>query len=160
MLRKKYLKNLSLLLLSSSLVACGGLRDDIVVKTEYVRPQISIQPRPDAVNLYDVQFYAVNESNLDEFLERFQRENGDVVFFAISVVDYENMSLNLSELKRYIQQQKSLIVYYEKSLRELPTPDAKEEVVQQGTFSSWKNIFRKGDSNVNGRSTELKAGQN
>ena len=41
---------------------------------------------------------------------------GDFVFFAISVPDYENLSLNMSELKRYIDQQKTIIVYYEKSI--------------------------------------------
>jgi hypothetical protein len=35
---------------------------------------------------------------------------------AISVPHYENMSLNLSELRRYIEQQQSIILYYENSI--------------------------------------------
>ena len=32
------------------------------------------------------------------------------------IPDYENMSLNLAELKRYIDQQKTIIIYYEQSI--------------------------------------------
>jgi hypothetical protein len=36
---------------------------------------------------------------------------------AISVRDYERLSLNVDELRRYILQQKEIIVYYEDSVR-------------------------------------------
>jgi hypothetical protein len=82
-----------------------------------------------------VYFYAVTPENLDEFLERFERENGDIVFFAISVPHYENLSLNMADLKRYIGQQKSLIVYYEDSIRrQSDLPEDTQEVVNNGSF--------------------------
>jgi len=34
----------------------------------------------------------------------------------LSVPDYENLSLNIGELKRYIEQQKTIIIYYEQSI--------------------------------------------
>jgi len=39
------------------------------------------------------------------------------------VKDYENLSLNFAELRRYIEQQKQIIVYYEKAI----APEKKEE---------------------------------
>jgi hypothetical protein len=67
--------------------------------------------------MHDVEFYVVTEDNFDDFKERFLSTNGpDLVFFAISVVDYENLSLNVAEMKRYIDQQQELIVYYETSI--------------------------------------------
>jgi len=87
------------------------------------------------VQTYPVYFYTVNKENIDEFLERFEKENGDVVFFAISVPHYENLSLTLADLKRYIGQQKSLILYYEESIAKQELPEDKEEVVQEGTLS-------------------------
>jgi hypothetical protein len=71
---------------------------------------------PVGVDLFPVQFYAVTADNFEEFRERFEKDYGDFVFFAISVPDYENLSLNMGELKRYIEQQKTIIVYYEKSI--------------------------------------------
>tara|TARA_R100000808_G_C2149721_1_gene158222 strand:+ start:1167 stop:1304 length:138 start_codon:yes stop_codon:yes gene_type:complete len=35
----------------------------------------------------------------------------------VSVRDYETLALNMAELKRYIQQQKELIIYYEKAIK-------------------------------------------
>jgi hypothetical protein len=61
----------------------------------------------------DVKWYTVTTDNIDEFEKNFENENSDLVFFAISVPHYENLSLNLADIKRYIQQQKAIIVYYE-----------------------------------------------
>lgn len=129
------LKATALILLASSLIACGSVEPRIVVKTDYVEKEIPIQPRPKGVETYPVYFYTVNKENIDEFLERFEKENGDVVFFAISVPHYENLSLTLADLKRYIGQQKSLILYYEESIAKQELPEDKEEVVQEGTLS-------------------------
>jgi hypothetical protein len=61
----------------------------------------------------DVKWYTVTTDNIDEFEKNFESDNGDLVFFAISVPHYENLSLNLADIKRYIKQQKAIIVYYE-----------------------------------------------
>jgi len=89
------------------------------------------------MTLNRVKFYAVTPENMEEFLVRFEEESGTNVFFALSVPDYENMSLNVGELRRYINQQKALIIYYEESIETMieETPKDKEEVVQQGTDS-------------------------
>jgi len=38
----------------------------------------------------------------------------------LSMQDYENLALNISELRRYINQQKNIIIYYEKAVTEEP----------------------------------------
>ena len=48
-----------------------------------------------------------------EFILDFEKKNGADAYIALSVKDYENLSLNFSELRRYIEQQKQIIVYYE-----------------------------------------------
>ena len=50
---------------------------------------------------------------LDKFLEENkERNNGDVVFMAISIGDYEIMSGNMQELRRYIREVQEVVVYY------------------------------------------------
>ena len=139
------LKPLALILLASSLAACSSVEPRIVVKTDYVEKEIPIQPHPKGVTVYPTYFYTVNEENLEEFLERFEKENGDIVFFAISVPHYENLSLTMADLKRYIGQQKSLILYYEDSIAKQELPEDKEEVVQEGTLSKWKDALTPGE---------------
>jgi len=124
----------SLLLLTS---ACASVEPQVVLKTDYVVKDIPVQPHPKPLNLHRVKFYAVTPENMEEFLATFEKESGVVVFFALSVPDYENMSLNVAELRRYIDQQRNLIVYYEDSIQTMikETPEDTEEVVQEGTFN-------------------------
>ena len=129
----------SLLLLTS---ACASVEPQVVLKTDYVVKDIPVQPHPKPLNLHRVKFYAVTPENLDEFLTRFEEESGVNVFFALSVPDYENMSLNVAELRRYIDQQRAVILYYEESIQTMikETPEDTEEVVQEGTINkllSW-----------------------
>ena len=67
---------------------------------------------PRAVDLKDPYWYVVSDKNLDEFLQRVEKEEGSVVFFAMSVPDYELMAYNMQELKRYIKELKEVVVYY------------------------------------------------
>ena len=48
-----------------------------------------------------------------------EMNNGDIVFVAFSVSDYELMSYNVQELRRYIRELAEVIVYY----REVTMPN-------------------------------------
>lgn len=111
----KYLLLLCAVLL---LVNCSGQESEIVVQTQYVNRNIPVVPRPDPVVLTSPTFYVVNKDNFKEFIDKFRRTNGTETFIAISVKDYENLSLSVAELKRYIDQQTEVIVYYENQVKE------------------------------------------
>ena len=50
---------------------------------------------------------------LDRFLDDVKKKNnGDVVFMAISVEDYELMAFNMQELRRYIREVQEVVIYY------------------------------------------------
>lgn len=88
----------------------------IITETKFVDRQVEIQPRPTSVKLSDVKFHVVTEENLEEFISELKSQNGgNLVFIATTVSGYESISLNIAELRRYIEQQKELILYYEKS---------------------------------------------
>ena len=99
----------------------------VVTKTEYLYREVPLQSRPKPVTLYDIEFYAVTSENIDEFLERFEKDNGDIVFFAISVPDYENIALNMGELRRFIESQTAIIVYYEENVNKKPEVEEEDE---------------------------------
>jgi hypothetical protein len=84
------------------------------VETKVIEKSVPIQPRPSPIKLSNITWRVINESNLKEFLQSFK--DTKPVFFAISVKDYETLAINMSEISRYIQQQKAIIVYYENSL--------------------------------------------
>jgi hypothetical protein len=69
---------------------------------------------PRGIDLKEPHWYVVSEKNLDEFLARLKKEEGHVVFFAMSVPDYELMAYNMQEIKRYVGEMQQVIVYYRK----------------------------------------------
>lgn len=110
----------------SLLLLISGCATPTVKEKQLVQQTIEMKGRPRPVEMHDVEWYVVTPENLEEFLENYKRSTGDVVFLAISVPHYENLSLNLSELRRYIEQQQSIIVYYENSINK-PITDKPEE---------------------------------
>ena len=118
MLLKNYLTSFGLILLLSN---CSTPEEVVVVKPQYIQRSIPIQARPAPVELTDVKWYVATEDTIDDFLEKFRTENGPVAFMAVSVQGYENIALNVEELRRYILQQKQTISYYEKMAAE-PAP--------------------------------------
>lgn len=130
MQHKNYLTIWSLVLLLI-LSGCSLIPQQVEVQTKFVEKQIPIQGHPKGLSLFPIQFYAVTEENFEEFKERFGKENGNnMVYFALSVPDYENLSLNMGELKRYIEQQKTIIVYYEQSITGIKAEVTIEEEVK------------------------------
>ena len=118
MVLKNYLKVSSLLLLSLTVSSCTSWPKftQIEVQTVEVERNIPIQNRPRQLNLSDITWYVVTKENFEEFKKRYEKENGMFLFYVISVRDYETLSLNMAEIKRYIEQQKQIIIYYEKAI--------------------------------------------
>ena len=126
---KKYLILLSLLplfLLSS----CSLLprQKEIIIQTVEVEKQIPLQLQPKPLQFNSVYWHVITQENFDDFIKKFKKENGEAwVFYAISVRSYESMALNMAELKRYIEQQKQVIVYYEEAVKPKEPPSIEED---------------------------------
>jgi hypothetical protein len=112
-------KTWSLLLAIPLLASCSLLTPEpqIQIVTNTVKTTVPIVAHPKPVQMNRVKIYVVNEDNFEEFKETFYAKNGETAWIAISVKDYENLSLNFAELRRYIQQQKEVIVYYEEAVK-------------------------------------------
>jgi len=84
----------------------------IEVSAKPIERQIAQPVLPREIDLKEPYWYVVSAENLDEFLARVEKESGQVVFFAMSVPDYELMAYNMQELKRYIKELKQVVIYY------------------------------------------------
>ena len=132
---KKYLILWSLLplLLLSSGCSIVPREKEVIVQTVEVEKRIPLQTNPKQLQFNDVYWHVVTEANFDEFIEKFKKEHGEAwVFYAVSVRSYESMALNLAELKRYIEQQKQIIVYYEEAIKpKQPSVEISEETEKE-----------------------------
>ena len=74
-----------------------------------------VQPiMPREIDLKDPYWYVVSNKNIDDFLLQVEKDQGQMVFVAMSVPDYELMAYNMQELKRYIIELTEVVVYYRK----------------------------------------------
>ena len=95
--------------------------------TEYKTLEIYQPPLPKAIDLQDVEFFVITEKNFEEQVSRLQKmQDGTYVLFGITPQDYENMAYNLQELRRYIRQQKEIIIYYRQATQEDENTDAED----------------------------------
>ena len=113
------LKTLAAMLAVLFLTGCSLFQSEpqIKVVTKVEKTTVPTVSRPKPVQLNDVRVYVVNERILDQFISEFKERHGEVAFVALSMQDYENLALNVAELRRFINQQTQIIVYYEDAVK-------------------------------------------
>ena len=137
---KQNLKITILLVLILLISSCsmGGRRatpNPVEIITEPIQIEIYHPPLPKAIQLERPDWFVVSENNIDDFLAKLSKIQGveEVpTFFALSPQGYEKMSGNLQEMRRYILEQKEIIVYY----KTVTTPENPTEVSSEGNRPS------------------------
>ena len=99
----------------------------IITVTEKVPLRIYQPPLPAAIDLLDVNFFVITEENLDEQVKTIEKLlDGQFVVFALTPDGYEKMAENFQEVRRYVRQQKELIIYYREATTESEGTTAEE----------------------------------
>ena len=74
-----------------------------------------VQPvMPREIDLKEPMWIAVTPNNWEEQLAAIEAQEGEILFLAMTIPDYEVMAYNMQELKRYITELKDVVVYYRK----------------------------------------------
>ena len=73
--------------------------------------------RPKPLQLNDTRVFVVTKDNYEEFVKDFKEVYGELAYVALSMKDYENLAINIAEIRRYLNQQKEIIIYYEKAVK-------------------------------------------
>ena len=104
------------------LSGCSSLRPEPEIKTvtKIERIQIPVVARPKPLQLNDTRVFVVTKDNYEEFAKEFTETYGELAFVALSMKDYENLALNIADIKRFLEQQNEIILYYEKAVTEDP----------------------------------------
>jgi|TARA_R100001594_G_scaffold145250_1_gene195222 hypothetical protein len=72
-----------------------------------------VQPvMPREIDLKDVRWLTITPENFQEQFKVIEDQEGELVFLAMTIPDYEVMAYNMQELKRYITELKDVVVYY------------------------------------------------
>ena len=84
---------------------------------EIEAPAIRIVPRPTPVEMKNADIVVVTEANLQEVINRIKTEQGDFVLYAMTAQSFEGLALNFEQIKRFIEEQNAVILYYEEAVK-------------------------------------------
>ena len=74
-----------------------------------------VQPvMPREIDLKEPMWIVVTPDNWEEKLAAIEEQEGEILFLAMTIPDYEVMAYNMQEIKRYITELKDVVVYYRK----------------------------------------------
>tara|TARA_R110000822_G_scaffold262721_3_gene387075 strand:+ start:2281 stop:2721 length:441 start_codon:yes stop_codon:yes gene_type:complete len=126
MMIRNYLLIPLLLVSGCSIIPKFGLDDiqplpplpPIQIITEQVKLDIFQPPLPQEIRMENVRWYVITEGNLEEKLAEIKQDlGGEFAIMAMTPQGYENMAINMQELRRYILQQKEIILYYREATK-------------------------------------------
>lgn len=107
---------LGFMMLSLFVSGCSTSKslEEIEVKTVPVeKPTLSL-PDSDPVNLKKVEWIIITPNNQDTVFIEVEEKSGSSALFSLDVDSYEDLSRNLNEVRRYIEQQEAIIKAYER----------------------------------------------
>ena len=88
----------------------------VVEPVKIEAPIIQIVKRPNPVTMKDADIVVVTENNLQEVIERIKNTQGEFVLYAMTASSFEALALNFEQIKRFIEEQNQVILYYEKAV--------------------------------------------
>ena len=95
----------------------------IEISAKPLERKIAHPVMPREIDLHEPMWITVTPENLEEQLAKIEQQEGELVFLAMTIPDYEVMAYNMQELKRYITELKEVVVYY----KTVTTPKSKTE---------------------------------
>ena len=95
------------------LSGCSSMPQKIEVSAKPVDKPELVLPDADGIRMKDVEWVLITPENFEEKVAEIQATGRPVVFFALTDEGYENISMNFSSIRAYIQQQQAIIAAYE-----------------------------------------------
>ena len=111
------------------LSSCSSKPEKEIVTVEtIVKPTIAIAQRPRPVEFDELKVKVITEANVQEVIQEMKDNQGQFLVYALDPVTFKNLAIGIEEIKRYIEQQNDIIVYYEKAVTDEPeTQEGKVE---------------------------------
>ena len=100
---------------------------EIVTVETIVKPTITIAQRPRPVEFDELKVKVITEANVQEVIQEMKTNQGQFLVYALDPVTFKNLAIGIEEIKRYIEQQNDIIIYYEKAVTDEPEEKVLDE---------------------------------
>jgi len=110
------------------LSSCSSKPEKEIVTVEtIVKPTIAIAQRPRPVEFDELKVKVITEANVQEVIQEMKDNQGQFLVYALDPVTFKNLAIGIEEIKRYIEQQNDIIIYYEKAVTDEPEEEVLDE---------------------------------
>ena len=100
---------------------------EIVTVETIVKPTITLAQRPRPVEFDELKVKVITEANVQEVIQEMKDNQGQFLVYALDPVTFKNLAIGIEEIKRYIEQQNDIIIYYEKAVTDEPEEEVLDE---------------------------------
>ena len=90
---------------------------EIVTVEKVIVPTIAVAQKPKGIDMLNVKVTVITEKNLPEVIKKVKAGMGEFVMYGLDPQSFKNLALNFEQIKRYIEQQNEIILYYEKAVK-------------------------------------------
>jgi len=94
--------------------ACSrtAVQEPVEIRTRPAEMPELILPNADPIQTRPVEWIIITEENYEQVFQRLKNNRREPVLIGLTDQGYENLALNLNDLRTFIQQQNSIILAY------------------------------------------------
>lgn len=97
------------------LTGCSSFQQEKIVTKEVLVEKVPLElEMPKPVEWKDFEFIVVTPDNYEQVVDKLRISGKSVALFAVDEKSYANLTLVVNDMKRYIGEQKIIIVEYKK----------------------------------------------
>ena len=112
MVKRSIANVLGCLIILSVISGCSSLPKQIFVSAEPIEKPKLILPESDELDLREVEWVILVKENWEEQWAKLENSGDALAFFATTDSGYENLGLNYSDIRAFIQQQEAILAAY------------------------------------------------
>lgn len=98
----------------TSLTACSSVPSDINIFSKPTERPVLVVPEVDQFQARDLEWITITPDNINNVFADLADANEEVVLIAITPQGMQNLTLNMADLLKLVQQQKQIIAAYKK----------------------------------------------
>lgn len=107
------IKFISIVLMMLALTACSSVPTAIEIDTKPSQRPALIVPTVDEFNARELEWITITPENINSVWADLQESGEEVVLIAVTPQGIRNLTLNMADLLKLVQQQKKIIISYQ-----------------------------------------------
>ena len=113
---------LLLLILTTLLTSCAGVKTLEIFKQEVPREKLNLE-KPTPLEMEKIHWHIITSENADEVFAKLEKDGIDPVLFGLTDKDFEMLSKNFAKIRNQLMQTNKLLDQYKEYYEETEDDD-------------------------------------